>query len=278
MRNEKSGIGESAPAGTQRKHPAGVKPRQGRRTPPSPSVPPPLAGEAFLRRFPKGAPARGAVGASRLRGASPPGGRDTLQNPAGPCMRRGRCSHRPAACPRRRQRGLMQASLPARAAQTSRRRKAPARCHTPPSAPAAHPPPLAGEAFLRRFPKGAPARGAVGVSRLRGASPPGGPGGRDILQNPAGPCMRRGRCSHRPASFPAAAAFSGPMKIIGPCAGLAQPGKIPGKATRQCTPPSPSVPPPLAGEAFLKAAAQRVRRRPRVGPLFHTCGTNRTFS
>ena len=186
MRNEKSGIGESAPAGAQRKHPAGVKPRQGRRTPPSPSVTPPLAGEAFLRQFPKGAPARGAVGASRLRGASPPGGRDIPQTPAGPRIRRGRCLHRPAACPRRRQRGLMQASLPARAAQTSRRRKAPARCHTPPSAPAAHPPPLAGEAFLRRFPKGAPARGAVGASRLRGASPP---GGRDILQKRAGPCL-----------------------------------------------------------------------------------------
>ena len=99
MRNEKSGIGESAPAGTQRKHPAGVKPRQGRRTPPSPSVTPPLAGEAFLRQFPKGAPARGAVGVSRLRGALPPGGRDILQNPAGPCMRRGRCPHRPASFP-----------------------------------------------------------------------------------------------------------------------------------------------------------------------------------
>ena len=201
MRNEKSGIGEGAPAGAQRKRPAGVKARQGRRTPPSAPAahPPPLTGEAFLRRFPKGAPARGAVGASRLRGASPPGGRDTLQKPAGPCMRRGRCSHCPAACPRRRQRGLMQASLPARAAQTSRRRKAPARCRTPPSAPAAHPPPLARKAFLRRCSKGAPARGAVGASRLRGASPP---GGRDTLQKPAGPCMRRGRCSHCPAACP----------------------------------------------------------------------------
>ena len=378
MRNEKSGIGESAPAGAQRKHPAGVKARQGAAPLRHLRCHLPLQGRlfaaAFQRRPCKGScrrqPTEGCIAARRQRYPAKAG------RPL-PRMRRGRCSHRPAACPRRRQRGLMQASLPARAAQTSRRRKAPARCHTPPSAPAAHPPPLAGEAFLRRFPKGAPARGAVGASRLRGASPP---GGRDILQNPAGPCMRRGRCSHRPASFPAAAAFSGPMKNHRPlrrlCAARKDTGKgnaamhpsvcacgastspyrggffaaafqrrpckgscrrqptegciaarrqrypaNPGRAlprmrrgrclhrpaacprrrqrglmqaslpvhaaqtsrrrkgpARCRTPPSPSVTPPLAGEAFLKAAAQRVRRRPCAVPLLHTCGTNRTFS
>ncbi len=122
-------------------------------------------------------PTEGCIAARRQRYPTNPG------RPL-PRIRRGRCSHRPAACPRRRQRGLMQASLPARAAQTSRRRKAPARCRTPPSPSVT--PPLAGEAFLRQRSKGAPARGAVGASRLRGASPP---GGRDIPQTPAGPCL-----------------------------------------------------------------------------------------
>ena len=156
------------------------------RTPPSPSGDTsPYRGGFFAavsqRRPCKGScrrqPTEGCIATRRQRYPTNPGR-------ALPCMRRGRCLHRPAACPRRRQRGLMQASLPVHAAQTSRRRKGPARCRTPPSPSV--PPPLAGEAFLRQFPKGAPARGAVGVSRLRGASPP---GGRDILQNPAGPYL-----------------------------------------------------------------------------------------
>ena len=217
-----------------------------------------------MRQFPKGAPARGAVGASRLRGASPPGGRDILQNPAGLCMRRGRCSHRPAACPRRRQRGLMQASLPARAAQTSRRCKGPARCRTPPS-PSGDTSPYRGGFFAavsqRRPCKGScrrqPTEGCIAARRQRYPAKPGR----------ALPRMRRGRCPHRPASFPAAAAFSGPMKIIGPCAGFAQPGKIPGKATRQCTPPSaPAAHPPLlAGEAFLRQRSKGAPARGAVG-------------
>ena len=40
-------------------------------TPPSPSVTPPLAGEAFGELPPEGSPVRGAGGVSRLRGAAP---------------------------------------------------------------------------------------------------------------------------------------------------------------------------------------------------------------
>ena len=90
-------------------------------------------------------PTEGCIAARRQRYPAKPG------RPL-PRIRRGRCSHRPAACPRRRQRGLMQASLPARAAQTSRRRKAPARCRTPPSPSVT--PPLAGEAFLKAVAQG----------------------------------------------------------------------------------------------------------------------------
>ena len=64
MRNEKSGIGEGAPAGTQRKHPAGVKARQGtaplrlrlRR------IHLPLQGRLFYGSFPK-APLQGELSA-----------------------------------------------------------------------------------------------------------------------------------------------------------------------------------------------------------------------
>ena len=276
MRNEKLGIGEGAPAGAQRKHPADVKLRQGRRTPPSPSVTPPLTGEACLRQFPKGAPARGAVGASRLRGASPPGGRDTLQKPAGPCMRRGRCLHRPASFPAAAAAfsGPMKNHRPLRRLCAARKDtgKGNAAMHPSVCACGASTSPYRG-GFLRQRSKGAPARGAVGASRRRGAWPP---GGRDILQKRAGPCMRRGRCLHRPAACPRRRQ-RGLMRASLPARAAQTSRRCKGPA-RCRTPLSPSVPPPLAGEAFLKAAAQGGHAAPAPPPLLHTCGTNRTFS
>ena len=101
----------------------------------------------------------------------------------------------------------------------------------------AHPPPLAGEALGSRRPEGSPARGSVGVRRLRGAAPcpantlpgclkPPRPCGAALTQNHSAPfaplpggrsrppynitytCngagsgslpLRKGRCLHRPA-------------------------------------------------------------------------------
>ena len=130
-----------------------------------------------------------------------------------------------------------------------------ARQCTPPSPSVT--PPLAGEALrTAASPKGSPGRGAVGECRLRGAAPCG-----------AFPLARR-RCppsARTGVAAPCGAATAG-------LAGILQ--RISVRIARQCTPPSPSVTPPLAGEALRTAAGQKgtpargcgVVRRPKGSP------------
>ena len=123
--------------------------------------------------------------------------------------------------------GIGESAPAGRAAQTSRRCKGPARApHPSVCACGASTSPYRGGFFTavsqRRPCKGScrrqPTEGCIAARRQRYPAKAGRPL----------PRMRRGRCSHRPASFPAAA-FSGPMKNHRPLRRLGAARKDTGK-------------------------------------------------
>ena len=118
-------------------------------------------------------PCKGSWRRSRLRGALPLCAGSVLQNPAEPspraCVGDDACIV-PWTLRRRKPCGQTKIIGPPGAGAcggltppATRKDICGARCRTPPPAPAAHPPPLAGEALWGGSrPKGSPARGAVG--------------------------------------------------------------------------------------------------------------------
>ena len=151
------------------------------------STPQPLTGEPFRRQFPQSLPCKGrwmrrkaqtegCIAALRRKYPATPG--RTL-----PCLRRGRCLHRPGS-PAAAQAPMRRAKSPA---LHCGHKQVPARKHQPAVRPAGGPMKSSAPTQGGSSPKASPARGGgcAARRRRRGALPL---SGKNILQGPAGPC------------------------------------------------------------------------------------------
>ena len=137
----------------------------------------PCRGGFTGRQPPQRLPCKGSCRRSRLRGALPLCAGSVLQNPAEPCpkRRRGRCLHRPLdLAPAQTLRADENHRPPGAGAcggltpPATRKDICGARRRTPPSAPAAHPPPLAGEALWAAAAPKAPLQGELAAKPTEG--------------------------------------------------------------------------------------------------------------